>query len=189
MGTAWARWPTIEHSAGGTARNLSLSTPEQALCSSPRSSGTSEPASQPSSFRSKRSRSAAASTWSCERTVPFFNRYSAVRLHVSLGFEQAVRLKPDAQDLTYPHLSADLGLGQGYLATGGKEHAMGSYRALLSLDKAKAQALLDAIDKTGAAPATNKGANPAKRPPGRAQQPKRHAPKGPRLGHSGPSKC
>ena len=113
----------------------------------------------------------------------------AVRLHVSLGylylkslkqyrdavatFEQAVRLKPDAQDLTYPHLSADahLGLGKGYLATGRKEHAMGSYRTLLSLDKAKAQALLDEINKSGTAPATNKGGNPAKRPPAARSSP------------------
>ena len=113
----------------------------------------------------------------------------AVRLHVSLGylylkslkqyrdavaiFEQAVRLKPDAQDRTYPHLSADahLGLGKSYLATGRKEHAMGSYRTLLSLDKAKAQALLDEINKSGTAPATNKGGSPANRRPGRAQQP------------------
>lgn len=113
----------------------------------------------------------------------------AVRLHVSLGylylkslkqyrdavavFEKAVRLKPDAQDLTHPHLSADahLGLGKSYLATGRKEHAMGSYRTLLSLDKAKAQALLDEINRSGTAPATNKGGNPANRPPGRAQQP------------------
>lgn len=89
----------------------------------------------------------------------------AVRLHVSLGylyltslkqyrdavaaFEQAVRLKPDAQDLTYPHLSADahIGLGKSYLAAGRKEQAMGVYRTLLSLDKTKAQELLEAINK------------------------------------------
>lgn len=111
----------------------------------------------------------------------------AVRLHVSLGylyltrlkqyreavasFEQAVRLKPDTQDLTYPHLSADahLGLGKSYLATGRKEQAMGVYRTLLSLDQAKAQALLEEINKSATSPATNKGGSPAIRPGGAKQ--------------------
>ncbi|HEU4508682.1 MAG TPA: tetratricopeptide repeat protein [Pyrinomonadaceae bacterium] len=105
----------------------------------------------------------------------------AVRLHVSLGylylthlkqygeavaaFEQAIRVKPDAQDVKSPHLSADahLGLGKSYLARGRKENARGVYRTLLSLDKAKAQSLLEEINRTTTSPATNKRGNPASR--------------------------
>jgi len=62
------------HSVGGTAQSLILVTSEQALCSFLRSSETCIPAYQPSSFNLNRSRSAAASTWSCARIVPFFIR-------------------------------------------------------------------------------------------------------------------